>query len=259
MRCSQHLFRAFVLMTFVGGLAPSVAHANITGFGDFSGFTVNVNDSGSAPTVSNGTLHLTNAGAESRSVFYDTPQNISSPFTASFTYQASGNSYENPGACFVLQNSTAGASAVGTGWLAYGGMTGKSLGVSLESDSLSGYYTDANFGGGSLSTSPVSLFSGDPINVTLTYNGTLLQESLLDTTTSASYNTSYLILTNFPAVLGGSTAYVGLTASGGFYGTNQYFSNFTFSTVPEPSTLALLGIGAVSLLAYAWRRRTRTA
>jgi hypothetical protein len=25
-------------------------------------------------------------------------------------------------------------------------------------------------------------------------------------------------------------------------------------TVPEPSTLALLGIGAVSLLAYAWRR-----
>ena len=29
--------------------------------------------------------------------------------------------------------------------------------------------------------------------------------------------------------------------------------------IPEPSTLVLLGIGAVSLLAYAWRKRTRMA
>jgi hypothetical protein len=29
----------------------------------------------------------------------------------------------------------------------------------------------------------------------------------------------------------------------------------SFNIVPEPSTLALLGIGAISLLAYAWRRR----
>jgi len=28
---------------------------------------------------------------------------------------------------------------------------------------------------------------------------------------------------------------------------------------PEPSTLVLLGIGAVSMMAYAWRKRTRTA
>ena len=29
------------------------------------------------------------------------------------------------------------------------------------------------------------------------------------------------------------------------------------TTVPEPSTLALLGTSAISLLAYAWRRRRR--
>ncbi len=31
-----------------------------------------------------------------------------------------------------------------------------------------------------------------------------------------------------------------------------------FSPVPEPSSIILLSFGAVSLLAYAWRRRTRT-
>jgi hypothetical protein len=29
--------------------------------------------------------------------------------------------------------------------------------------------------------------------------------------------------------------------------------------IPEPSTLALFGIGAVSMMAYAWRKRRRTA
>ena len=30
---------------------------------------------------------------------------------------------------------------------------------------------------------------------------------------------------------------------------------FLLTPIPEPSTLVLLGIGAMSLLAYAWRRR----
>lgn len=45
----------------------------------------------------------------------------------------------------------------------------------------------------------------------------------------------------------------------GALGTTTEVTNFytgTCSTAPEPSTLVLLGIGSVTLLAYAWRRHT---
>ncbi len=254
MKCPHNLFLAVVLGA-LAGIAPTAAHADILGFGNFSGFTVNQIDSGNVPTVSGGTIHLTNTVNEARSIFYNAPQNVSQ-FTASFTYQA--DNYED-GACFVLQNNAAGASAVTAGAYAYGGMSGDSLAVTFEGGSLSGYYTDGNLGGGALSTSPVNLDSGDPINIRLTYSGSLLQESLLDTTTLASYSTSYLIQNSFPTVLGGSAAYVGLAAGTNQFGADQYFSNFQFTTspVPEPSTFVLLGVGAMSLLAYVWRKARR--
>ena len=46
------------------------------------------------------------------------------------------------------------------------------------------------------------------------------------------------------------------TLSGNFGGGAQiYVAGNIASKVPEPSTVVLLGIGAISLLAYAWRRR----
>jgi hypothetical protein len=45
-----------------------------------------------------------------------------------------------------------------------------------------------------------------------------------------------------------------VSCDGAYYGN----SNLTvYSTVPEPSTLVLLGIGAMGLSVYAWRQRVK--
>ena len=51
-----------------------------------------------------------------------------------------------------------------------------------------------------------------------------------------------------------------MDSSGNIWVADMYNKRIEeFSSVPEPSTLTLLGIGAVSLLAYGWRRRTKVA
>jgi len=252
-----------VSVIFGVALAAARAQANISGFGDFSGFTVNQTDSNAAPTVSAGSIHLTNQHFdEDRSIFANTVQNISA-FTASFTYQVSNLSACNTsggGAAFVIQNSSSGASAVQTSIAATmvgnGGIS-PSAAITLElygsNSTSSGYYTNGGSPNGSPSTSPVNLASHDPIDVTISYNGSLLQESLVDTVTSGSYSTSYLA--NIPSIVGGSTAYVGITAANGLQEeADQVFSNFQFTAgVPEPASLSLVGIGAIAALK---RRRT---
>ncbi len=96
--------------------------------------------------------------------------------------------------------------------------TGSSA-VSFEFGSVSpassstALYHHGGVGGGSALTNPVDLFAGNPIQVTLTYDGTLLHEQLVDSTTSATFETFYLL--NLPPIVGGSTAYVGFTAYSG--------------------------------------------
>jgi hypothetical protein len=264
----------FFISIVIAAIHAGATRASIMGFGDFSNFTFNQSDGASAPTVNpvTGTVQLTNnTSFEVRSVFDNTRQNISQ-FTASFVFQAKGTP-ENAsefGASFIVQNDSVNEVAENIegvadqfGLNSFFGSFGRSVAISLEYGSVSNnssataLYLDAGVGGGAATTSPVNLYSGDPIDVTLTYNGSLLHENLLDTTTSASFDAFYV--TNIASTLGSSTAFVGFTANTTNTSGSMDFSDlqFTNSAVPEPSSLALLGIGAGALCFISGRRKWR--
>ncbi|MDB5325113.1 MAG: hypothetical protein JWM57_682 [Phycisphaerales bacterium] len=244
----------------IGGAAlvtATPAHAAIAGFGNFSGFAINQTDNASPPTVSTGagSIQLTNQRlGESRSIFATTPQNVST-FTASFTYTAVNiNQGTTQGVAFVLQNGPSGAAAVGPadGQLGYGGIT-PSLAIGLQligfSPSNTGLYKNGLVNGGATQTVPVDFYTGHPIDVTIGYaGGSFVSESLKDTVTGGTYSATYVLSPALTTLLGGSTAYVGFTASTGGVGSgsDQTISNFNFTnTVPEPAsgaTLLLTGL-----------------
>ena len=143
----------------------------------------------------------------------------------------------------------------------YGGLP-NSAAITLYQDFLigsTGLFTGGNLGSSGVSTAPVKLASGDPINVTLIYNGSTLTETLTDSITSGTFSTTYL--ESLSSAIGSPTAFVGFTAatSDTFSGPNQVISNFQFNAtvVPEPSSLALLAAGGLGLLVVR-RYRTRT-
>jgi len=55
--------------------------------------------------------------------------------------------------------------------------------------------------------------------------------------------------------LNNGQAWVGFTSATGGAWENHDILSWSVTTTPEPSALVLLGVGAASLFAYAWRRR----
>lgn len=247
-----------VFVAAVGALtATGTARAGISGFGDFSGFVINQADAGSPPTVSipNGSILLTNTGAnEARSIFATMPQPVAT-FTASFTYQATNigfnfNHYQ--GVTFVLETAPAGTAAIGTNTgLGYSGMP-SSLGIAItllnQGDPVTGAVLAKN---GTLTTPTdiltLNAYSGNPIDVLISYNGSLVHQQLTDTVTHASWGTDYVLSPNLATLLGSSTAYVGFTG-GTVAGANQTISNFQFGNAIPESTVGMAVLPAGVLL-----------
>jgi hypothetical protein len=250
-----------VLATLALVLLTPAARAGIVGFNNGSGWTANHSDPG-APTFTSNTLTLTDGGpGEARSAFFNTPQAIGN-WSASFTYQATqpGGLGLADGATFILQNQ--GLKALGSfgGGL---GVAGISPSAEVEFNLFTGFgqpvgtnfETNGANRGAYNSTGAVNLASGDPIQVSLRYDGSRLSETLTDLSTSATFSTSYT--TNLTSVLGGPTALVGFTGGTGAGTSVQVVSNFSFA-VPEPSSLMMSVTGIMSVAIYGyWRRRPR--
>jgi hypothetical protein len=190
---------------------------------------------------------------ESSAAWYDAPVNVQS-FTTNFTIQLQPkpNSQQVAnGMTFTIQNQnptstdsgslyvSGGPNAVGNNQsgLGYAGLR-NSVAVAFDIDDssssetgdLTGLYTNgANPTGSSvnMASSGLNLMSGNPLAVSLNYNGTTLDMTITDTVTRASFSNSWDI--NIPSIVGGNTAYIGFTASTGYQIADQKVLSWTYS------------------------------
>jgi hypothetical protein len=219
----------------------------ISFFGNGANWTINQSGLTSANISGNVLSGTTGGGNEWVTAWYNNEVYVNG-FTAAFTYQnvngIPGNDAD--GASFDLQES-------GTAYLnSQNGTSGGSLGIfgltpsaDWEINIYGGngigilYNTDG-VTGGYLPTGGVNVASGDPINFTIVYSpGGAVQETLVDTTTQASFTTNYNI-GDITTLLGSSFAYIGLTTSSGGTGGIQNISNFSYQTVSNAFSLAVV-------------------
>jgi len=189
-------------------------------------------------------LQLTTGFYQGMSAFLDDPLYIGA-FRAAFTYQDVGGGGAD-GTVFVLQNSPAGPWALGGG----GGEIGYAPTVSPSVGLVLNIYSGAPGGrgfsvgiNGSLnlpyaSTAPVDLASGDPIAVSVGYDGSSISLTLSNKVTHGTFAASAPL--DIPTTVGANTAYVGFTAGSGGLLSNQRVTDFTFTSLPA-ITIAPVG------------------
>jgi hypothetical protein len=224
---------------------PSTVSPNFPNFNTPTGFVTN----GSAtftgtPTV----LQLTDGGGgEAASAWYTT-QVLAGNFTTTFTLQDQpvGGAADNLN--FVIQADPRGTAALGTGG-GDGGYAGIQNSIAIKFDLYSGgthtpttgLYMNGQSPGGapggqSIAMTGINLGSNDPLRVTLTYNGTTLTETVLDTVTMAMFSQTYTL--NLAQLIGTGPAYVGFTGGTGGETAIQKITSWT-GTFQAPQVLQL--------------------
>jgi len=195
----------------------------------------NLNGTPFPATMVGGVLELTSGSGNARVGWYRFPQYIRA-FKASFIYQDIGGGGAD-GIAFVAQNDPRGTTAVGGGGgaLAYSGIT-NSVALQFNIYGTSGYAFNTNGATGNyLSSSPVDVAGGDPINVELTYISGVMYLTLSNTVTAVTFSTSVAV-GDITTVLGGQTATIGFTGGSGGTGSFQQISSFTFVPLPTITT-----------------------
>lgn len=218
-----------IVTNSLGSVTSAVCNVTLgrDAFSAAAGWTRN----GDGGPLTNNAVKLTDGSdSEASSVFLSAPQYVGA-FTASFTYQDVGGGGAD-GCAFVLQNDGAAAGAVGGGGggLAYLGMA-PSIAVEFNIYSANGVgmalRTNGQTGSPYSSTGAINLAGGDPINVSLSYDGTTLSISLTDAVTHATFVTNAVM--DIVGTLGTNAAYVGVTGADGGISSTQVISNFQFA------------------------------
>ena len=216
---------------YSGGFASSAGQLQLNGAAKLSGSSLEITDGG---------------GGEDSSAFTTSAVSVLG-FTTTFAFQLTSASGD--GFTFTLQNQGPTALANGGGDLGYGGSPGINPGVAIKFDlySNNGEGTDSTglFVNGDdpevptgaypveatvdMTSSGVVLSSGDPMSATLAYNGTVLSETITDTSTGKVFSHNYTV--NLPSYVGGAYAYVGFTGGTGGATAIQKVSTWTYSAV----------------------------
>jgi len=200
---------------------------------------------------SNLQLTTTSAGQQQQlgAAWYAVPVNVQS-FTTTFTLQMTPSINATNGMTFVIQNQNpastdssnlyvgGGPYALGSGAAGFG-YQGLLNSVAIKFDPWAGstngnlsatglYLNGATPDTANLSMIPsgLSLWSGNPYSVTMTYNGTTLSMTITDTVTHATYSTSWNV--DIPATVGGNTAYIGFTAGMGYVSAGYNVQSWTY-------------------------------
>ena len=213
------------------------------------------------PSIVNGALVITDGGASENGSAYSTNRvYVAAPFRAWFTYTATGiQGNMADGACFIIHNDSRGSSVLSGGGGTFG-ISGVSPSIEFELNLYPGanggtgiaFNVNGNNGnipspanptGAYLSTAPVVLDSGVPIDVVITYYGAgLIQADLTQgsATKSFSINTeSFPGGADLPTLVGakdnGGLAWVGFAGADGGSVSFQKISNFAMISLPALS------------------------
>jgi hypothetical protein len=286
------MYRSFVPLVLAIVCAVNQANAAIVTFSDFSntsGLVLN----GHTAVVNNGidtgpVLRLTPASTNrSGSAFSQTTLNASN-FSSFFQFRitnaggildAAGQGGAD-GLVFVIQPVSSGLGGAGAG-LGYAGINPS---VAIEFDTWMNAASNGFPGIADPSTNHVGIDVNGSVNSVQTvnisprfddsnlwsawvdYDGTTLEVRLNQTGIRPVAPTMSRAM-NISNIIGQPNAFVGFTAgTGGAYGNHdivQWEYRDTFNpigaAVPEPSTLAIFGLGGIALAATQFRRRFRTA
>jgi fibronectin type 3 domain-containing protein len=240
----------------------------------FGGSAVPLVVNGSAGLVG-GNAQLTNSTLQTGSVFSTNKFSVSK-FSTTFTFQLlNGTNPSGDGFTFTIesgQNTALGAqgSGLGYGANAPGGTGGISNSVAVKFDLYNnngeGFDSTGLYINGAsptvansiaLDTTGIDLHSTHVFAASLVYNGTTLQETILDTQTGVKVTESYTV--NIPSIVGGSTAYVGFTGGTGMASAIQNVATWyylpTAAAIPLAPASPTAAPASATTISLSWQNR----